>query len=446
MAGTGISEYLYQTQQEWANRGAPKETFAAAGTFWKLLVKRAVEDWEGDGDALLAVRSQRQGNFGANYSRLLTAHTSSSGEKYTVPAGKLFGIVSFTTKFLEFTRTGKNLVAAMSGKADEIDQTLGAYQNLASMLMWQDGTGKMGKGDGAYSVAGAVITFKNARSAACFEKGDVLVLISEAAMAAAAPGTLPTPRAGTVTVSKVNETAGTVTLTGNVTAGIAAAVNTDWISKYVFFDDAEDGIPNGVFTWLARNNTLATSTVYGVDRSIYPDRLAGRRVSIGTTSSTASPWSICAQIMQENEISGSDIDTIWVPAHEVSALMEEMSARNITQVPVSIGMNAAVNLQMAVNGIGVSYGSTRAVLLSDRYLIDHSKTQQDDRQYVGLNMQDWMLKMGPTGWGFKDYEGDGSILQRDPLTEKLYAEIGAWMALFTDNTGRQIYAGVDVTA
>lgn len=446
MAGTGINSYLFETMEEWANRGAPKETFADAGAFWKLLAKKAVTDWEGDATALMAVRSQRQGNFGANYSRLLTAHTSSSGEKFAVPAGKLFGLVSFNTKFLEFTRTGKNLVSAMSGKADEIDQTLAAYQNLASMLMWGDGRGALGKGDGAYSVAGNTITFLNRRSAACYEVGDVLVLIDATDYESTAPGELPTPRDGSVTVTAVNTNLGTVTLSGNVTAGIAAAVNTDYISKYVFFADAEDGIPNGVFTWLAQNNTLAEETVYGVDRSVYPDRLAGRRVSIGSTASAASPWDICAQIMQENEISGSGIDTIWVPAHEVSALMNEMSARNITQVPVSIGRDSPVNLQMAVNGVGVSYGSTRCVLLSDRYLIDHAKTQANDRQYVGLNMQDWFLKMGPTGWGFKDYEGDGTFLKRDPTTELLYAEIGSWMALFTDDTGHQIYAGVDVDA
>lgn len=443
MAGTGISNYLFQTKEEWANKGAPLETFAGAGNLWKLLVKGAVQDWEGDATALLAVRSQRQGNFGANYSRILASHTTSSGEKFTVPAGKLFGLVSFNTRFLEFTRTGKNLVSAMSGKADEIDQTLSAFQNTASQLVWQDGTGKMGKGDGAYSVAGSVITFKNKRSASFFEKGDVLVLVSEAAMTAAAPGTLPTPRDGTVTVLKVNETAGTVTLTGVVTAGIAAAVNTDWISKYVFFADASDGIPNGVFTWVAKTNTLAISTVYGVDRSTYPDRLAGRRVEI---SAASTPWSIASGIMQESEISGADIDTLWVPAHHVKALMEEMASRNISMAPVTIGTNSPVNLQMAVNGIGVSYGSTRCVILSDRYMVDHSKTQDDDTQYCGLKMSDLDIKMGPTGWGFKDYDEDGSILGRDVATESLYAEIGAWMSLFVQDTGHQIYAGAGTTA
>jgi hypothetical protein len=94
----------------------------------------------------------------------------------------------------------------------------------------------------------------------------------------------------------------------------------------------------------------------------------------------------------------------------------------------------------------VSYGSTRAVILSDRYLIDHSVTQANDRQYVGLKMSDWFVKMGPTGWGFKDYTGSGTFLTRNPLTESMYAEIGAWMSLFTSDTGHQIFAGTGTTA
>lgn len=440
---TTIDEYLYQTKELWANKGAPEETFAGAGNFWKLLSKGVQKDWEGDLTALMAVRSKRQGNFGANYSRLVTSHTSSSGEKFTVPAGKYFGVVSFPMRFLEAAMTGKNLVSAMSGKADEIDQTLEAFQNSASMLMWQDGRGQCGKGDGAYAVAGSVITFLNKHSAACFEEGDVLVLISEAAMTAAAPGTLPTPRAGTITVSAVDEDAGTITLTGNVNAGIAAAVNTDWISKYVFFADADDGIPNGVFTWLARNATLAGTALYGVTRSTYPSRLSGRRVEI---SGITSPWSVCAKIMQQAEISGANIDTIWHPAHATEELMEEMASRNIVTQPVTVGINDPVNLMMKVNGIGVSYGSTRCVLMSDRYLIDHGKTADNDRQYVGLNMRNFFLKMGPSGWGFKDYAETGTILRRDGTTENYYADIGGWMGLFTSDTGHSIYAGIDTTA
>lgn len=441
---TNINSYLFQTQEEWANRGAPKETFAGAGNLWKLLAKGAAQDWEGDGTAKLAVRSQRQGNFGPNYSKLFSVHTTSSGEQFVVPAGKLFGVVSFGTKFLEFTRTGKNLVSAMTGKADEIDQTLGAYQVVASYLLWSDGRGGLGKGDGAYTISGNTITLRNSRSASLFETGDVLRFISTTDYDAADPGELPTPRTGTVTVAKVNEGAGTIEVDeADISAEISGAANDDWISKDVFFDDSEDEIPNGVFTWLARNNTLATSTVYGVDRSVYPERLAGRRVKIGTGTSSLTPWDICSSIMEESEISGAEIDTIWVPAHEVRELMGEMSSRNIVYTPVTIGTNAPANLRIAVDGMAVAFGSTRCVIMSDRWLIDPAKSRANDRQYVGLKMSDFFVKMGPTGWGFKDYDGDGSMLTRDPSTEQLYAEIGSWMALFADDTGHQIYAGVD---
>lgn len=441
---TNINSYLFQTQEEWANRGAPKETFAGAGNLWRLLSKGASQDWEGDATAKLAVRSQRQGNFGPNYSKLFSSHTTSSGEQFVVPAGKLFGVVSFGTRFLEFTRTGKNLVSAMSGKADEIDQTLGAYQVASSYLLWSDGRGGIGKGNGSYTITGNVITLQNRRSADCFEKGDVLRFVSTTNYDAAAPGSLPTPRTGTVTITAVDSDTGNLTVAEpDISAAIASAANDDWISKDVYFDDSEDEIPNGVFTWLARNSTLANTTIYGVTRSTYPARLAGRRVKIGTGTSSLTPWDICASIMQESETSGADIDTIWVPSHEVRQLMDEMSARNIIYTPVTIGMSQPANLRIAVDGMAVAFGSTRAVIMSDRYLIDPSKSIENDRQYVGLKMSDFFVKMGPTGWGFKDYDGDGSMLTRDPSTEQLYAEIGSWMALFADDTGHMIYAGVD---
>jgi hypothetical protein len=442
MAATALNDYIYQLHEFWSAKGPPAETFGRSGSFFRQLQKTVRADWQGTGTAQLPVRSSIQGNAGPNFSKVRANHSSSSGEQFLIPAADFWLTMQLSNRFVSFTRDPMYLESNLSGLNDEMEQTAAAWMRACSYLLWSDGRGGIGKGDGAFAVAGSTITLRNAASAACFEVGDVLRMVLVANFDAAAPGTLPTPEAGTLTVTAVDEDAGTLTVAETINVAIPTATNTAFISKDVYFSADIDQLFTGVFGFLAETNTLANTSFYGVTRSTSPTRLAGQRVNL---AGSESPWSICSAIMDKANTSGAKIDQIWYPASQTKALMEEMASRNIHFTRVEVGLDAPQNLRIGFTAASVCYGDMECQLISDRFLIDPAALTGEDVRYVGLNSAECEI-LTSDGISWKDYDGDGSFLVRDPATQVNQAEYGAFCAYQHRDTHNAIVARVGADA
>jgi hypothetical protein len=148
----------------------------------------------------------------------------------------------------------------------EIDGVLRSVGDSISTSLFRDGSGAIGKvNNSSFGVTTLDLVTDN--DVLNFEVGQVL--------AVAATKTGSAVRSGTLTVSKVNRTATTmqVTMTGNLSAGISAIAQNDFV--YVAGD--YDGMITGLQGWIPATAPVGGDSFFGEDRSDDPTRLAGQR-------------------------------------------------------------------------------------------------------------------------------------------------------------------------
>ncbi|AKU93377.1 hypothetical protein AKJ09_00041 [Labilithrix luteola] len=164
-----------------------------------------------------------------------------------------------------------------------ISETEGAYSAIGQQIgsfLFSNGGGALGQLDGGTAAGGTSdvtttnVTLKNPSDAIKFRPGQVLKL-------ATTDGTSGAVKAGSVTLTAVDIFTGVLTASGNWSAGIGTAANTDYLFADGDFGLAFQGIP----AWLVANSKRAgnaLSTLFnGVDRSTDPVRLAGVAFSGG---------------------------------------------------------------------------------------------------------------------------------------------------------------------
>ena len=155
----------------------------------------------------------------------------------------------------------------------EMDGTFNAAKESAAKDMYGDGSGRIGQFRAADTdVATDIAYLVDANDALFLEVGMVLKLDSASTGASI--------RAGTVTVEAIDRELGKITFTGNITDGIAAAVDSD----YVFVDGDQNAKFPGLDGWLPGTAPTGGDNFFGVNRSVDPERLAGFRFD-GTTMS-----------------------------------------------------------------------------------------------------------------------------------------------------------------
>ncbi len=139
-------------------------------------------------------------------------------------------------------------------------------RNIAVALFRNSGgsRGQIASGQGT-----PTITLTDPNDVVGFEKGQVL-------NTSAADGTTGTKRAGTVTVAGVDRDAGTVTVTGNWTAGIPGTAALDFIFQNGDFE-ATKSLISGIPAWVPKVAPVGGDNFFGLDRSVDATRLAGLR-------------------------------------------------------------------------------------------------------------------------------------------------------------------------
>ena len=145
----------------------------------------------------------------------------------------------------------------------EVDAAMKASVQSEAQSLAGDGTGIIGQISSGSNVGTPTITLADISQVTNFEVGNVLVVTATVGGVA---------RAGSVTLTAVNRKTGTLTASGNWSAGIGAVAAGD----YIAIDGDLNLKPKGFSAWIPESDPSSTA-FFGVDRT--PDllRLSGVR-------------------------------------------------------------------------------------------------------------------------------------------------------------------------
>lgn len=196
------------------------------------------------------------------------AATNSLIEQFTLTRVKDYSVATIDNETLEASKGNAN--AFMEAATTEIDGAINALKRSLAIALYRDGFGSIGQ----VSAPGAstTLTLTNPNDVTNFEVGQVLVFA-----AAAGSGALRDSGAS-LTVEKVDRSAGTLTMSAAVNT-ISGISNNDFI--FIKGDRQNVSSParlkvSGLEAWLPASGPSATP-FFGVDRTVDVTRLAGVR-------------------------------------------------------------------------------------------------------------------------------------------------------------------------
>lgn len=198
----------------------------------------------------------------ATFANAKANKTNSKFKQFALTRFPDYALVDIKNEDMEASENDKGAFVELL--KTETDGAIEAAVESAARDVYGTGSGVVARLANA-GVATAVATLASPRDALKFEEGMVIVL-----SAANGGGAV---KAGSLTVLSVDRSAGTVTFTTTIVAGVASAAVTD----YLFVQGDYDLKMPGLQGWLPATAPTVGDNFFGVDRSVDPDRLAGYR-------------------------------------------------------------------------------------------------------------------------------------------------------------------------
>ena len=146
---------------------------------------------------------------------------------------------------------------------DEVDGAMKAAVISEAQSFAGDGSGIIGQIDASTTLASTLLVLTDPESVVNFEVGQKLELTATKTGSA---------KSGTLTVSGVDRNAGTLTLSGNISTGVATAATGD----YIAIEGDLQLKPKGFSAWIPESDPTS-SPFFGVDRTPDLVRLSGIR-------------------------------------------------------------------------------------------------------------------------------------------------------------------------
>lgn len=441
-AAVGTADYFNVTNETWAKKGPPKEAWANTGKLGKSIEKDM--SWQGDVTAKQPIWSGLSGMAGSNYAEAYANAVPATNEQYQFPMRVLKIVVRFKERLLAALRNGTATREMIAAYKREMQNAMSSLLRVLSYQVWGDGTGRIAKGDGGGWIATNVITLLNRKDALKFEKGDRLVFVDQGA--AVPSGGQPTPRAfaaapnSFLQVTKVDRKNGTLTTDKAVTTAIPTAVSTDFISKTVFFDD-EYGILDGIFRVIARKDS-DVGTVFNVDQTTDPTRLAGSRV---LTTIGESPYDVIGNMLETaaDLIDPDSPDAKWciyTPTSVLKRLVAEMKANGIIYRDVNVASDRGKLIMGYKETVAQWPDFGEIAFKADKFFTDPTVSADQDETYLFLNERNLKIFMTPDGIGYKKFEDGGGFLKQIPGLQEYYAQCGFWGQQILDGFNEWIVA------
>lgn len=274
--------------------------------------------------------------------------------------------------------------AFVNARKFEIDNVITQLGESLSHALWRAGDGTVGQGDGAWTIAGNVITLSRKADTKFFGIGMHLDFIANSS---GAPSGSPRALAATyrAVVTKIDEDAGTVTCAldangaavTNLSAKYTSLANTDWIAPVGDYNSsfATTGAEKikGIAAWIPLAAPADGESFWGVDRSVHPTRLAGHRLDDSTAPAEDSIMSL-AEVMRER---GARPDTVFLSPRQFTKVSKRLNAK----VEYN-GAGGDAKYGFSSFGVATSAGILKVVTDSDC---------PENRGYI-LRMDTWKLK------------------------------------------------------
>ena len=222
-------------------------------------------DFVGDNKVIALQYGNPQGRA-VDFATGLANISTSVYKKFTVTRKKDYAFGRVDGEAVD--AAGTDAGALLNALKKEIDNAFYTAGRSIAAGMFRNGGGARGQISSTSNTATATITLANPNDIVNFEVDMVL-------NTSTTDGTSGSKKAGTVTVLSVDRDAGTITATGNWTAGIGTAAASDYIFQNGDFE-AVNSMFSGIAAWVPVSAPSATA-FYGVDRSVDPTRLGGLR-------------------------------------------------------------------------------------------------------------------------------------------------------------------------
>lgn len=200
-------------------------------------------------------------NRSATFSTAIAQTSNSQINDFVLTRNSDYSIASISSEVLEASKGNSN--AFMEAATTEIDGAIQSATRSLSIALYGSGSGSLGQVANS-SFATAALQLSNPEDVTNFEVSMVLQV-----SATDGGGTV---RAGTLTVVGVNRDTGVVTMSGNLSAGIAAIAQND----FIFAQGDYDLKVRGLRAWLP-NSAPSATPFFGVDRTADVTRLGGIR-------------------------------------------------------------------------------------------------------------------------------------------------------------------------
>lgn len=201
----------------------------------------------------------------ATFSTAQSNATPSKGVRYLLTRARDYGVATIDNETLLASQS--NAGAFMRAATHEIDGVLNNLRRSASIALFRDGSGSIGRVNNS-SFATTTLTLGNGSGTA--DPGDVVNFEVGQVLQISSGGTSGTLRSGSLTVAAVDRDAGTITTTANLSTGVSAIAQNDYIHVS---GDASAKV-TGFAGWLVYGGASSTS-FFGVDRSVDKYRLGG---------------------------------------------------------------------------------------------------------------------------------------------------------------------------
>jgi hypothetical protein len=297
------------------------------------------ETFVGDSMALPLAYTNPMGRSAA-FATAQTNATASKGVKYLLTRARDYGVATIDNETLLSSQSDKG--AFMKAATHEIEGVLNNLRRSASIALFRDGTGTIGRVNNS-SFATAVLTLGD--GAATADAGEVVNFEVGQVLSISSAGTVATLRSGSLTVVAVDRDAGTVTMSGNLSAGVAAIAQNDYIHVQ---GDVEAKV-KGFSAWLVYGGASSTS-FFGVDRSVDKYRLGG--VWIDGTAAPIEEVLVNAAMRLGRE--GGEPDYCFLNFDQFGNLEKALGSK-VQYVDVSAGTNGQIGfkgIQIAAGGVG----------------------------------------------------------------------------------------------
>lgn len=335
---------------------------------------------------------------------MAAANNTSLYEAWEVTRAKHYRLAKVDNETIEASVSD---IDAFEPAFDEFDKAIKAEANWINFRFFRSKSGSAGRLANS-TVATAVGTLTDAADTWGWRKGDVGKLTDQS------DGT--SLRAGSVTVASVQRQAGTITFTGNISAGVGAAATTD----YLYLDGDATLAPAGLADWVPDTAPSATS-FFGIDRTVEPELLGGIRID-GTTG--ASIANLLVDAVSQIDNVGGDPDVVWMNPITFGTLTKQMEGKWV--ITSAAGFDGKKVAGIGFKGFNVTINGHDLTIYTDRCC-------PQKRVYV-LTWSTWVMFSAGPAPNFIQKRA-GSIIKVSEASDGYEARVGEYMNFCCDAPG-----------